>query len=93
MPDLSASESRIEFRLSSEAKRQIERAAAAQGRTLSDFAKDTLLQKARTVLDEQGTVTLSDRDREIFLRLLDAAPAPNAALKKAMKRHARRIVG
>jgi uncharacterized protein (DUF1778 family) len=93
MPDLPASESRIEFRLSSEAKRQIERAAAAQGRTLSDFAKDTLLQKARTVLDEQGTVTLSDRDREIFLRLLDAAPAPNAALKKAMKRHARRIVG
>jgi uncharacterized protein (DUF1778 family) len=93
MPDSSASEARIEFRLSPEAKRQIERAAAAQGRTVSDFAKDTLTQKAKMVLDEQGTVTLSDRDRDLFLRLLDSAPAPNAALMKAMKRHSGRIAG
>ena len=85
-------EARIEFRLSEEAKRQIERAAAAQGRTLSDFAKETLTQRAKAVLDEEEAVQLSDRDREVFLRLLDSDPEPNAALLAAVKRHRMRVV-
>jgi uncharacterized protein (DUF1778 family) len=85
-------EARIDFRISLEAKLQIERAAAASGRTLTDFAKEALTQKAKAVLDEQEVVQLSDRDRDIFLRLLDSDPAPNAALEAALEHHRRLIV-
>jgi uncharacterized protein (DUF1778 family) len=85
-------EARIDFRISPEAKAQIERAAAAMGRSLTDFAKEALTQKAKAVLDEREVVQLSDRDRDIFLQLLDADPAPNAALEAAIEHHRRLIV-
>ncbi len=84
---------RMEFRLSLEAKQQIERAAAALGRSISDFAKETLTQKAQAVLESYQTVQLSDRDRDIFLQLLDARPTPNAALKAAARRQRKMITG
>ena len=92
MLDLPA-EARIEFRISGDAKRQIERAAAALGRSVSDFAKDTLLQKAQAVLETYEVVQLNDRDRDIFLQLLDADPTPNAALEAAAQRQREMIVG
>ena len=85
-------ESRLEFRISSDAKRQIERAAAAQGRSISDFAKETLLQRAQVVLESFEVVQLSDRERDIFLQLLDADPAPNAALNAAGRRQRAMII-
>jgi uncharacterized protein (DUF1778 family) len=88
----SLAEARIEFRISLEEKQRIERAAAAQGRSVSDFAKEVLTQKAHAVLDAYESVQLSDRDRDIFLRLLDADPAPNAALEAAARRHPKQIV-
>jgi len=36
---------------------------------------------------EETATTLSDRDRERFLKLLAHPPKPNAALKKAVARH------
>jgi hypothetical protein len=33
---------------------------------------------------------LSDRDRDLFLSLLDNPPEPNEALKNAMRKHGRR---
>lgn len=33
-----------------------------------------------------ANVRLSERDRELFLQALDNPPAPNAALKKALKK-------
>ena len=89
----SAAEARIEFRIPLEDKRRIERAAAAQGRSVSDFAKEVLAQKAQAVLEAFESVQLSDRDRDVFLQLLDAAPAPNAALEAAARRQRERIVG
>jgi uncharacterized protein (DUF1778 family) len=87
------SESRIEFRIPLAAKRKIEKAAAAQGRTLSDFAKDVLIERAQTVLDEREAVRLSDRDRDIFLKMLDSKAGPNAALRAAARRQRERVVG
>jgi hypothetical protein len=37
---------------------------------------------------EETAALLSDRDRDRFLELLDNPPAPNAALRKAAKKHA-----
>lgn len=39
---------------------------------------------------EETARPLSDRDRDLFLSLLDRAPAPNAALKRAARKHAAR---
>jgi uncharacterized protein (DUF1778 family) len=82
---------RIEFRLPPEAKRDIERAAMVQGRTLTDFAIDTLTERARAVLAEHDQVRLSNRDRDIFLAMLDADPKPNSALLKAARRQRDRV--
>lgn len=85
-------EARIEFRIPRKDKLQIERAAAVQGRTVSDFAKEALVERARIVIDEHEVVRLSNRDRDLFLRMLDADPAPNAALTAAARLHRKRVV-
>jgi hypothetical protein len=41
-------------------------------------------------LREESTTPLTDRDRELFLTLLNKPPSANAALKKAVSRHKRR---
>jgi Protein of unknown function (DUF1778) len=40
---------------------------------------------------EESATTLSDRDRDRFLALLDEPPRPNEALKKAAGKHKRHI--
>jgi uncharacterized protein (DUF1778 family) len=94
MPSTPHSDARIEFRLPSKRKREIERAATLQNRSLTEFATAVLTEAARKVLSEQQRhehVELSDRDRDRFLALLDADAAPNAALRAAAGRHRRRV--
>jgi hypothetical protein len=38
-------------------------------------------------LEEVGTPPLSDRDRDIFINLLENPPPPNEAFKRAAKRY------
>lgn len=38
---------------------------------------------------EESTAPLSDRDRDLFLSLLDSPPPANAALRKIVARHKR----
>ncbi|HVT88536.1 MAG TPA: DUF1778 domain-containing protein [Tepidisphaeraceae bacterium] len=85
---------RIEFRLPTKLKQEIERAATVQNRSLTEFATSVLAETARKVLAEQERhehVQLSNRDRDRFLAMLDADHAPNAALRAAAKRHGRRV--
>ena len=79
-------EARIDFRISTEAKKLIERAAAAQGRSLSDFAKEVLTTRAQAVLEAYEIVQLSDRDRDIFLQMLDDDSPLDPALVAAARR-------
>ena len=67
---------RLNFRLLPEAKEKIERAAVASGLTVTD-----------EVLERHHTHKLSNRDRDIFLALLDADDEPNEALKSAFQAH------
>lgn len=78
---------RLDFRLSDEAKARIEKAALVSGQSLSDFAASTLTREANEVLAIYEVTTLSDRDRDLFLELLDAQDAPNEALKAAFARY------
>ncbi|MHB8875429.1 MAG: type II toxin-antitoxin system TacA family antitoxin [Myxococcaceae bacterium] len=79
---------RIDIRPDEESKARLDRAAAKLGLPLSSFVLSAALERAQEVLAREARV-LSDRDRDRVMALLEGRPvAPNAALRKAMKRHA-----
>jgi uncharacterized protein (DUF1778 family) len=80
--------SRLDFRISPEHKALIERAASAQGQTVSNFAIASLLKAAEEAIHSETQRVLSARDGRRFLAMLDAAGTPNAALRAAAARYA-----
>ena len=75
---------RLDFRLLAEQKRRIERAAALTGQTVTDFAAAALDERASEVLQSHEVTELSDRDRDMFLAMLDDVDTqPNEALRAA----------
>ena len=83
-----ARDARLNFRLPADLKDVIEEAAASLGQSVSDFAVSTLVQQARSVIEQRNVTTLSGRDRERFVAILDdPAARPNTALVKAAKRY------
>jgi uncharacterized protein (DUF1778 family) len=81
------SDARLDFRLNRQIKEVIEQAANASGQSLSDFAVSVLYRTAKDVLDREQTTRLSNRDRDVFLAMLDSNALPNEALKRAAKRY------
>ncbi len=92
MPNTERTISRLNFRLSFELKEKIERAATVSGVTVTDFAISALVNSAEEVLDKHQTRTLSDRDRDLFLEMLDSSKKPNRALREAVKAHKKLII-
>jgi len=86
-------EARLNFRLDPEIKALIERAAHYSGETVTSYAVSTLVRDARKVVQEHEVTTLSDRDRDLFLALLDNPPEPNDALRRAAARYREMITG
>lgn len=80
---------RLNFRLCRQHKTLIERAATTLGQSLTEFAVGSLVRDARAVLHEQETTVLSDRDRRVFLSMLEAKGEPNEALKTAARLYRR----
>ena len=88
MATVSRNDARINVRLPSELKQTIEEAASALGQSVSEFAIATVVREARLVLQDAQVTRLSNRDRDRFLKALDALDAkPNAALKAAARRY------
>lgn len=85
-------EARLNFRLKPDIKERIEKAAAVAGKTLTEFAVTALADTADEVLERHRVTRLSDRDRDIFLAILDRSSEPNQALKRAAKTHKRLII-
>jgi uncharacterized protein (DUF1778 family) len=87
-------EVRLDFRLRSDVKSAIEQAAAASGQSVTDFAVSTLYERAKKILEEESIRKLSNRDRDIFLQMLDDTNRkPNAALRRAAARYKRTVNG
>ena len=78
---------RLEARISAEQKRLFLQAASLQGRTLTEFVIDSAREKAESVIREQELMTLSARDRKVFIHALLAAPAPGKRLRTAAGRY------
>ena len=81
------SDARLDFRLNRQVKEVIEQAAAISGQSVSDFAVSALYRTAKEVLEREQTTRLSNRDRDVFLALLDSDAKPNEALKRAAKKY------
>ena len=94
MSAIARNDARLSFRLRSGQKAEIQRAALAQNRSLREFATSILMDAAREVLEERERhvhVTLSKRDRDRFLAVLDADPTPNRALRAAAQRYRQHV--
>jgi uncharacterized protein (DUF1778 family) len=89
MPSTASRPDRISLRLSRDAKRKLERAAAYSEMTLTDFVIDVALQKADSIVRKQEVITLTPAEWDRFQAALLDPPEPNARLRRAFAEHAR----
>jgi uncharacterized protein (DUF1778 family) len=91
MPSTAATEKskqqRIDLRTTAEIKERLARAAALTGTTISSFLISAALERANRVIAEEQIITLSQRDWDRLMAVLDNPPPPNAALKEAMREY------
>ena len=83
---------RLEARVTAEQKSLIERAAALQGRTVTDFVLTSVQDAARRAIEQHQQLELTVRDSRAFVdALLDPKPV-NARLRETVRRY-RAITG
>ncbi len=78
-------EARLSIRLPAHIKERIEEAAILSGMSVTDFTISNMAQTADSVIERHHRRVLSNRDRDIFLAMLDADNEPNEKLKEAFK--------
>lgn len=78
---------RIELRTSKGDRDRFIEAATFTGMTLSAFLRQAALEKSEIVLKNKYDLTLSDRDRDLFLDALESKEKPNKKLKDAFKKY------
>jgi uncharacterized protein (DUF1778 family) len=67
-----------------QARELIDCAAAAEGKTRTEFMLDSACRRAQEVLLEKRLFAVEPEKYEALLRLLDAPPPPNGALKRLL---------
>ena len=78
---------RIDLRLSSELKVLLTRAASYSGMSLSSFLVSVASDRAKAVVAEHESTTLTPRDWEAFVAALDDAERPRPKLEMAARRY------
>jgi uncharacterized protein (DUF1778 family) len=78
---------RLEARISKDQKELFQRAAELEGRTLTDFVISSVLDAAKRTIQEHETMTLSTRDRQVFVEALLNPPPPSDKLRAAAQRY------
>ncbi len=84
---------RIELRASQKERERFLEAAHFSGMSLSAFIRLAALEKSEDILRTKESLTLSDRDRDVFLEALENPPKPNKRLQQAFKAYQKRKVG
>ncbi len=90
IPRARARAERLEARVTAEQKSLIERAAALQGRTLTDFVLTSLQDAARRAIEEHQQLLLSVRDSEAFVDALLNPKPVNDRLRDTVRRYRER---
>lgn len=88
MKKTTVKESRIEARIPSDLKKRLLRAAALEGRTLSDFVVSAAAEAARRTIEEDGLIRLCEEDsRALALDLCAPEKDPAPRLRVAAARY------
>ena len=85
MPSTSST-ARLEARISTELHATLKRAAALQGRTLTDFVVTAVQEAAQLAIERAEVIGLSQADSERFAEALLAPPPLSPALERAFER-------
>ena len=85
--------SRIDARIPLAVRETIDRAAAMQGRTRTDFLIEAALEKAERVIAEQSIIRLTMRDQELLAEALQNQESlePTPFLKELAEEYAARV--
>lgn len=78
---------RLEARVSKAQKNLFLRAATVQGRSLTDFLIASVQEAAERALRAHDVLTLSERDRRLFVEALVKPAAPGKTLRQAARRY------
>lgn len=85
-----AKNERLEARITTNQKTLFQKAARLSGRTLTGFVVAAAQEKAMDTVREYEGMTLSARDTAAFVSALLNPPAPEARLRKAVRRYKQR---
>jgi uncharacterized protein (DUF1778 family) len=80
---------RFEARITDDQKALFQHAADLSGRSLTDFVIGSVQEAAARTVREREVLTLSGRDRQVFLDALLNPPSPSKRLRQAAKRYNR----
>jgi uncharacterized protein (DUF1778 family) len=83
---------RLGFRVHAGTKVLVERAAALERRSLTDFCLMALTEAAQQAITRHESLALSERDRAVFFDALVRPPKPNARLRRAFRKAAGQVV-
>ena len=76
---------KLDLRLTRNAKRALQAAAAATHRSVSEFVLESALARADETLADRRTFTLNASQWKTFLEALDAPPRPLPHLERLLK--------
>ena len=80
---------RLETRVTADQKTLIERAAALQGRTVTDFVLASVQEAARRAIEDHQRLDLSVRDSEAFVQAMLNPQPVNDRLRDTVRRYRR----
>ena len=88
-----AKRDRMHLRLDVKTKRKLERAAAYEETSVTDFVLANAVAAAERVIGSHEKIVLSAKDWEVFYDALINPPEPNKKLKEAARRYRARVGG
>ena len=83
---------RITARVPQNVQDTLQQAADLLGATLNQFVVQAALTEAQRVIERERVIHLSSNDAAFLLSLLEAPPAPNARLRKALQNYKSRAL-
>lgn len=87
MSDSKLKGSRIDLRVTQEQKELLERAAALKGVSLSAYTLFYVLPAAKQEVDSHERLVLSNRDRDLFMSVMEDPPQLKGKLKSAIRKY------
>lgn len=86
MPKTATRSQKLDVRLTPEAKRTLNIAAAASQRSVSEFVLESALARAEELLPDRHKFVLNDKQWKAFLAALDRPPQPMPRLKRLLSK-------